>query len=214
MEIDERCLSKKRHSNASIITMARIGSAVSIKEQTIRTKAIVIRTFRSGRDGKRHLREEFRFEYPLWTYQRNALILKFKSFSKKRAGQNITLDADLIRQIRLPQQVGFLEITHSEKSEFLTEIMFYSSFRVEGTHLLIVEDILDTGITLAYLHQQLESKGPKSIRICTFLDKPDKRKVDIQPDYCGFAVPNRHVVGYGLDFEGRFRNLPYLTYVE
>lgn len=122
--------------------------------------------------------------------------------------------ADLIRQIRLPQQVGFLEITHSTKSEFLTEIMFYSSFKVEGTRLLIVEDILDTGITLAYLHQQLESKGPKSIKICTFLDKPDKRKVDIQPDYCGFTVPNRHVVGYGLDYEGRFRNLPYLTYVE
>jgi len=122
--------------------------------------------------------------------------------------------ADLIRQIRLPQKVGFLEITHSAKSEFLTEILFYSSFQVEGTNLLIVEDILDTGITLAYLHQQLESKGPKSIRICTFLDKPEKRKVDIQPDYCGFTVPNRHVVGYGLDYEGRFRNLPYLTYVE
>ncbi len=122
--------------------------------------------------------------------------------------------ADLIRQIHLPQQVGFLEITSSSKSEFLTEIMFYSSFKVEGTRLLVVEDILDTGITLAYLCQQLESKGPKSIKICTFLDKPEKRKVDIQPDYCGFTVPNRHVVGYGLDYEGRFRNLPYLTYVE
>ena len=122
--------------------------------------------------------------------------------------------ADLIRHIKLPQQVGFLEITHSTKSEFLTELMFYSSFKVEGTHLLVVEDILDTGITLAYLNQQLESKGPKSIRICTFLDKPEKRKVDIQPDYFGFTVPNRHVVGYGLDYEGRFRNLSYLTYVE
>ncbi|HEV8337501.1 MAG TPA: hypoxanthine phosphoribosyltransferase [Candidatus Polarisedimenticolia bacterium] len=122
--------------------------------------------------------------------------------------------ADLIRQIDLPQQVGFLEITHSPKSEFLTEILFSSSFRVEGTNLLVVEDILDTGITLAYLCQQLESKKPKSIRVCTLLDKPQKRKVDIQPDYLGFTVPNRHVVGYGLDHEGRFRNLPYLTYVE
>ena len=122
--------------------------------------------------------------------------------------------ADLIRQIQLPLRVGFLEITHSAKSEFLTEILFYSSFRVEGTNLLVVEDILNTGITLAYLHQQLESKRPKSIKICTFLDKPDRRKVDIQPDYAGFSVPNRHVVGYGLDYEGRFRNLPYLTYVE
>jgi len=122
--------------------------------------------------------------------------------------------ADLIRAIRLPLQVGFLEISHSEKSAFLTEIHFYSSFRVESTNLLIVEDILDTGITLAYLQEQLAARGPKSTRICTFLDKPDRRKVDIQPDYVGFAVPNKHVVGFGLDYQGRFRNLPYLTYVE
>ena len=122
--------------------------------------------------------------------------------------------ADLIRAIRLPVQVGFLEITHSEKSDFLTEILFYSSFKVEGTNLLVVEDILDTGITLAYLTEQLAARGPKSIRICSFLDKPDRRKVDIQPDYMGFTVPNKHVVGYGLDYQGRFRNLPYLAYVE
>ena len=122
--------------------------------------------------------------------------------------------ADLIRQIRLPLQVGFLEISHSEKSEFLTEMLFYSSFKVEGTNLLVVEDILDTGITLAYLQEQLEFRRPRSIKVCTFLDKPDRRKVDIQPDYLGFTVPNRHVVGYGLDHQGRFRNLPYLTYVE
>jgi len=122
--------------------------------------------------------------------------------------------ADLIRRIRLPLQVGFLEISHSQKSDFLTEIIFYSSVMGEGTILLIVEDILDTGITLAYLQEQLAARGPKSIRICTFLDKPERRKVDIQPDYVGFPVPNRHVVGYGLDYEGRFRNLPYLGYVE
>ena len=122
--------------------------------------------------------------------------------------------ADLVRQIRLPVKVGFLEITSSRKSDFLIEIVFSSTFPIEGTELLIVEDILDTGITLAYLHQQLEQRGPKSIRVCTFLDKPEKRKVEIQPDYIGFSVPNRHVVGYGLDHQGRFRNLPYLTYVE
>lgn len=122
--------------------------------------------------------------------------------------------ADLIRQIRLPVQVGFLEITQSQKSDFLIEIGFSSSFKVEGRNLLIVEDILDTGITLAYLRQQLEARNPKSIQICTFLDKPSKRKVDMQPEYVGFTVPNRHVVGYGLDFEGRFRNLPHLTYIE
>ena len=92
--------------------------------------------------------------------------------------------------------------------------LFVPTFRIEETHLLVVEDILDTGITLAYLQQQLELRGPKSIKVCTFLDKPERRKVDIQPDYVGFTVPNRHVVGYGLDYEGRFRNLPFITYVE
>ncbi len=122
--------------------------------------------------------------------------------------------ADLVRQIKLPVRIGFLEITSSRKSDFLIEIVFSSTFRIEETHLLVVEDILDTGITLAYLQQQLELRGPKSIKVCTFLDKPERRKVDIQPDYVGFTVPNRHVVGYGLDYEGRFRNLPFITYVE
>jgi hypoxanthine phosphoribosyltransferase len=122
--------------------------------------------------------------------------------------------ADLARQVRLPAQIGFLEIVTSRKSEFLTEVAFASSFPIEGTNLLVVEDILDTGVTLAYLTQQLQLHGPKSIRICTFLDKPRRRKVDMSPDYVGFEVPDRHVVGYGLDYQGRYRNLPYLTHVE
>jgi hypoxanthine phosphoribosyltransferase len=122
--------------------------------------------------------------------------------------------ADLARQIKLPAQVGFLEIITSRKSEFMIEIVFSSSFRIEGTHLLVVEDILDTGVTLAYLMQQIQLFQPRSLRVCTFLDKPHRRKVDLQPDHVGFQVPDRHVVGYGLDFEGRYRNLPYLGYVE
>ena len=122
--------------------------------------------------------------------------------------------ADLARQIRLPAQVGFLEVVTARKSEFLTEVVFSSSFPIEGSHLLVVEDILDTGVTLAYLTQQLQLHGPKSIRVCTFLDKPHRRKVDLQPDHAGFQVPDRHVVGYGLDWQGRYRNLPYLTWVE
>jgi hypoxanthine phosphoribosyltransferase len=122
--------------------------------------------------------------------------------------------ADLARQIKLPAQVGFLEIITSRKSEFMTEIVFSSSFRIEGTHLLVVEDILDTGVTLAYLMQQIQLFQPRSLRVCTFLDKPHRRKVDLQPDHAGFQVPDRHVVGYGLDYEGRYRNLPYLGYVE
>jgi hypoxanthine phosphoribosyltransferase len=122
--------------------------------------------------------------------------------------------ADLVRQIKAPAQVGFLEIITSRKSEFVTEVAFSSSFPIEGSDLLIVEDILDTGVTLAYLTEQLQLHGPRSLRVCTFLDKPQRRKVDLQPDYVGFQVPDRHVVGYGLDFQGRFRTLPYLTYME
>ena len=122
--------------------------------------------------------------------------------------------ADLARHIKGPTQVGFLEIITSRKSEFMTEVVFSSSFPIEGSHLLIVEDILDTGVTLAYLMEQLQLHQPRSIRVCTFLDKPHRRKVALQPDHSGFEVPDRHVVGYGLDYQGRYRNLPYLTYVE
>ncbi len=122
--------------------------------------------------------------------------------------------ADLARQIKLPAQVGFLEIITSRKTEFMTEVVFSSSFPIEGTHLLIVEDILDTGVTLAYLVQQIQLFQPRSLRVCTLLDKPHRRKVDLEPDHVGFQVPDRHVVGYGLDYMGKYRNLPYLGYVE
>ena len=122
--------------------------------------------------------------------------------------------ADLAREIRLPAQVGFLEIVTSRKSEFLTEVAFSSSFPIEGSHVLVVEDILDTGVTLAYLSEQLALHAPKSLKICTFLDKPHRRKVDLTPDFVGFEVPDRHVVGYGLDYQGKHRTLPHLTWVE
>ncbi|HXH28045.1 MAG TPA: hypoxanthine phosphoribosyltransferase [Candidatus Polarisedimenticolia bacterium] len=122
--------------------------------------------------------------------------------------------ADLAREIKLPTQIGFLEIIVSRKSEFLTEIAFSSSFHIEGRHVLILEDILDTGVTLAYLMQQIQLFQPRSLRICTLLDKPHRRKVDLQPDHVGFQVPDRHVVGYGLDYQGQYRNLPYLGFVE
>jgi len=128
--------------------------------------------------------------------------------------------ADLTRQIRLPIEVGFVESVASRRSDSLTEITFStslrftSSFRIEGMHLLLVEDILDTGVTLAYLCEQIQLYAPRSLRVCTLLDKPHRRKVDFNPDFVGFKVPDRHVVGYGLDYQGKYRNLPYLTYVE
>ncbi|PYT13301.1 MAG: hypoxanthine phosphoribosyltransferase [Acidobacteria bacterium] len=128
--------------------------------------------------------------------------------------------ADLTRQIRLPMELGFVESVASRRSDSLTEIIFAtalrfsSSFRIEGTHLLLVEDILDTGVTLAYLCEQIQLYQPRSLRVCSLLDKPHRRKVDFSPDFVGFQVPDRHVVGYGLDYQGKYRNLPFLTYVE
>ena len=128
--------------------------------------------------------------------------------------------ADLTRQIRLPMELGFVESVASRRSDSLTEIIFAtalrfsSSFRIEGTHLLLVEDILDTGVTLAYLCEQIQLYQPRSLKVCTLLDKPHRRRVDFRPDYVGFQVPDRWVVGYGLDSQGKYRNLPFLTYVE
>lgn len=122
--------------------------------------------------------------------------------------------ADLARQIQLPARMGFLEIITSRKTSFMTEIVFSSSFQIEGAHVVIVEDILDTGITLAYLMQQIELYSPLSVKVCCFLDKPLRRKVDLTPDWIGFEAPDRHVVGYGLDYQGKYRNLPYLGFVE
>jgi hypoxanthine phosphoribosyltransferase len=122
--------------------------------------------------------------------------------------------ADLVRKIRRPVRCGFIEISSSTRSASLTEMVFSSSFGVEGMDILLVEDILDTGITMAYLRQQLELRNPRSLRVASLLDKPVRRKVQIEADYVGFEVPDRYVVGYGLDYLEDHRNLPYLTYVE
>ncbi|NLW17805.1 MAG: hypoxanthine phosphoribosyltransferase [Firmicutes bacterium] len=79
---------------------------------------------------------------------------------------------------------------------------------IEGRHVLLIEDIIDSGLTLKYLTENLLSRKPKSLKICTLLDKPSRRKVDIKPDYCGFTIPDSFVVGYGLDYAQKYRHLP------
>ena len=81
---------------------------------------------------------------------------------------------------------------------------------IDGRDLLIVEDILDSGVTLNYLMQVLTARGARSIRLCTLLSKPSRRKVDVQVDYLGFEIPDEFVVGYGLDYAEKYRNLPYI----
>ena len=80
----------------------------------------------------------------------------------------------------------------------------------QGRDVIVIEDIVDTGLTIAYLMQNLKTRGPRSVEVCTLLDKPDCRKVNIQPKYVGFRIPNEFVVGFGLDYVERFRNLPYI----
>jgi hypoxanthine phosphoribosyltransferase len=85
---------------------------------------------------------------------------------------------------------------------------------VEDRHVLIVEDIVDTGLTLAYLKRNLEARHPRSVRVCVLADKVERREIDVPVDYVGFTVPNVYVVGYGFDYGGVFRNLPYVAALE
>ena len=85
---------------------------------------------------------------------------------------------------------------------------------IEGKHVLVVEDIVDSGRTLSYLLENLKRRKPKSLRLCTLLDKPDRRIADVHVDYTGFAIPDEFVVGYGLDYMQHYRNLPYVGVVE
>jgi hypoxanthine phosphoribosyltransferase len=82
---------------------------------------------------------------------------------------------------------------------------------IEGRHVVIVEDIVDTGLTLSYLKRTLEARHPRSLRVCVLVDKIERRKVDVAVDYVGFAIPNVFVVGYGFDYDGLYRNLPYVA---
>ena len=121
--------------------------------------------------------------------------------------------ADLVRHIRRPVECHFIDrITSSRRTE-ITELMFACRASVRDADVLLVQDVLDTGVTLGYVRQYLEAQGARSIRVAALLDKPACRRVDIQADYVGLQVPDEYFVGYGLDCKGAFRNLPYLTYV-
>ncbi len=121
--------------------------------------------------------------------------------------------ADLSRQIHLPCTIDFMAVSSYGKgatSSGQVNIIKDLSDPIEGKNLLIVEDILDSGNTLYYLREVLSVRSPASISICTLLDKPDRREKDIFADYSGFLVPNAFVVGYGLDYAEKYRNLPYI----
>lgn len=121
--------------------------------------------------------------------------------------------ADLMRTLTIPAQVDFMAVSTygtGVRSSGVVRITKDNDTDLEGKDLLIVEDILDTGRTLSYLTKLLADRGPASLKIATLLDKPLRRKVPIEPHYCGFEVPDAFLVGYGLDYAEKYRNLPYI----
>lgn len=121
--------------------------------------------------------------------------------------------SDLARAIDLPMSNDFIGISSygdSIESSGVVQLTTDLSLNIEGENVLLVEDIVDTGLSMRYLLENLSTRKPASISICTLLDKPENRRVDIQIDYRGFQIPNEFVVGYGLDFANAYRNLPFI----
>ena len=121
--------------------------------------------------------------------------------------------ADLMRAISIPHEIDFLATSSygaSTTSSGIVRIMKDLNEPIEGRHVLLVEDIIDSGHTLAYLTQMFSARNPASLEIVTLLDKPSRREVDIDVSWTGFSIPNEFVIGYGLDFKQKYRNLPYI----
>jgi len=146
-----------------------------------------------------------------------------KAISQDYAGKEITLLCvlkgglmflcDLAKHITVPVAYDFMSVSSygdATESSGVVRIVKDLEESIEGKHILIVEDIIDTGLTLSYLVKNLHSRNPASLRICTLLNKPANRRVDIPIDYVGFEVPNEFLVGYGLDFKQFYRNIPFV----
>lgn len=122
--------------------------------------------------------------------------------------------ADMIRQIKVPCQMDFMWISSYQgtNSTGMMEVKRDVTADIKNRHVLILEDIYDTGNSLDFTYRHLMAKQPASLKICTLLDKPERRKpgITLKPDYVGFTVPNEFVVGYGLDYNELYRNLPYV----
>lgn len=128
-------------------------------------------------------------------------------------GANIFL-GDLIREIQLPVYLDFMAVSSyglSTETSGVVRILKDLDLEIEDKHVLIVEDIIDTGLTLKYITENLKSRGVASLKICTLLDKPSRRKCNLDITYIGFEIPDEFIVGYGIDYAERYRNLPYIA---
>ena len=122
--------------------------------------------------------------------------------------------SDLMRHLEVPCEVDFMAVSSygsSTESSGVVRILKDLDTPIEGRDVLVVEDIVDSGLTLKYLLKTLRARDPASLEVCALLEKPDRRKVDLEIKYTGFEIPNRFVIGYGLDHGERFRNLPYVA---
>ena len=121
--------------------------------------------------------------------------------------------ADIVRAIKVPLKVDFIIASSYVKTETSGEVKVYYDVRedISGKDVVLIDDIVDSGITLNHIREGILSKNPKSLKICVLLDKKERKQVNVPIDYVGFEIPNLYVVGYGLDYDSKFRNLPYIS---
>lgn len=125
--------------------------------------------------------------------------------------------ADLVRELKMLHEIDFMSVSSyngGTDSSGVVRILQDLSINIEGEDVIIVEDIVDSGLTLDYIRSILLARHPKSLKICTLLDKKPKRKIKVPIDYVGFEIPDAFVIGYGLDYEQKYRNLPYIAIMD
>ena len=125
--------------------------------------------------------------------------------------------SDIVREIKIPCEIDFMTVSsYNSNTVSSGEIKILKDLteNINGRHVLIIEDIIDTGLTLYNLKKMLSGRNPESLKICTLLDKPSRRIADIKGDYCGFVIPDKFVVGYGMDLNEKYRNLPFIGIYE
>ncbi|MDY2589057.1 MAG: hypoxanthine phosphoribosyltransferase [Agathobacter sp.] len=173
--------------------------------------------------------KEYNISVHLTEEQLNKRIAEIGAdITKKYKGQSVYLicilkgsiffTTELAKRIELPMTIDFMSVSSygsQTESSGVVNIKKDLECSIEGENVIVVEDIIDSGNTLSKLLKVLQQRNPKSLTVCTLLDKPDRRVVDdVVVDYTGFVVPDKFVVGYGLDFDQRFRNLPYIGFIE
>jgi hypoxanthine phosphoribosyltransferase len=121
--------------------------------------------------------------------------------------------SDVLRSLKISVRIDFIHCTSSTKGGGTSPVRMLCDMKedIKDKHVLLMEDIMDSGVTLQYLKQMFLSRDPASLKVCVLLDKTERRTVPIEADYVGFRIPNKYVVGYGLDYQDRYRNLPYIA---